>query len=68
MPRVPKIVRLPPDTAAAMDTLADYEGFSQNEWIIRAIELRIAERRANQDYMTGLAKHFAGKLEQLDKP
>lgn len=47
---------------------ADYEDLSQNEWLILAARFVVAERRADLDYMIGLRRHFAGKLEQLDKP
>lgn len=66
MERTPKMLRLTPDTAQAVESLADYEGLSDNAWITAAIERAIARRRGDADYMSGLAKHFAGKLEQLE--
>lgn len=58
--------RLPPDIAAAIEAFADYEDVSQNQWVVGALASVIFQRRKDQDYMTGLAKHFAGKLEQLE--
>lgn len=66
MPRSETTLRLPADIAEAVATMADYEGVSQNQWIAASVARRINQRRGDPSYMTGLAKHFAGKLEQLD--
>jgi predicted transcriptional regulator len=66
MPRSETTLRLPPDIAEAVATFSDYERTSQNAWIVAAVAAQVIRRRADDTYMTGLAKHYAGKVEQLE--